>query len=183
MWQTKLIKGVLNAGKRILPQTAPKVFARTIAKGSGRRNIVSGFTGANLDENHFKWLEYLYKRNIRPVIAGFSGAKNKGRYITAMPGRGFVKFFPNYNTGKMSKHVVYDIQTQRTAVNGFQTAGNTLSVVTKGNTVLNPAAQIQNPAAAAERIVIQGFGGNSAEKIYKPMDANSKRTVVKGFMA
>ncbi len=50
------------------------------------------------------------------------------------------------------------------------------------------AAQIfpnfRPPEVATERVVVQGFGGNSANKIYKPIEQNKNtpRTVVKGFL-
>lgn len=50
------------------------------------------------------------------------------------------------------------------------------------------AAQIfpnfRPPEVATERVVVQGFGGNSANKIYKLIEQNKNtpRTVVKGFL-
>lgn len=186
MWQVDFAKGLFNAARKtVKTQSIPRVFGRAIKQtGNGmRRQIISGFGGPNLDENHFKLLNYYAQRNIRPIIAGFTGPKNSARYITAQPGRAIMRFFPNFQMPKMQRHVVFNVETKRIAVKGFtDSAEPGIKIVSNGTPgAAKIAAEKVTPAT--ERVVIQGFGGNSAEKIMKPIDRNSPRTFVKGFNA
>lgn len=194
MWQKELINLGIDAGKKIVKaarQTAPKtVFGRAIKQaGNGKsRVIVGGFTGPNLDAvNHNKLVQRRISMNIRPVVTGFTGIPGvlKLKQMTGMPNRGGLRFLPNYRLPKMTRHVVHDIQTTRKAVVGFTTENmQKTDFVTNGSPIV-PGQPVKKPEVVTERVVVQGFGGNSAQKIYKTMeqDKNTQRTVVKGFRA
>ena len=194
MWQKELINLGIDAGKKIVKaarQTAPKtVFGRAIKQaGNGKsRVIVGGFTGPNLDAvNHNKLVQRRISMNIRPVVTGFTGIPGvlKLKQMTGMPNRGGLRFFPNFRLPKMTRHVVHDIQTTRKAVVGFTTENmQKTDFVTNGSPIV-PGQPVKKPEVVTERVVVQGFGGNSAQKIYKTMeqDKNTQRTVVKGFRA
>ena len=181
MLGTKLLSTAFKVTRAVQKRIAP-TFTKTIcSKGNGqRRVIVSGFNGANLDENHFKLLDLYNRLNVRPIIAGFTGQKGMGRRLTATPGCGFTKFFPNFRLPRMSRHVVYDVQTQRQAIKGFS-CDTTPEIVKRGTP--QTAQTLQRPQIATERIVIQGFGGDTSKPVYKQINPNEKRTVIKGFTA
>ncbi len=167
-------------GKSVRKKIAP-TYARTIVqKGNGeRRAIISGFSGPNLDEGHFKLLNFYKNMNYRPVIAGYTGKKGMAR-LSALPGRGFLRFFPMLKNPRMSRHVVYDVQTQRKAIKGF--SFNTNQEIVK----IGPAQTsqtIQKPQIATERVVVQGYTKNSTEPVMKKVEPSSQRVVVKGFTA
>ncbi len=174
---------------QVIRKTAPKitklnVYARTIAsKGNGqRRAIIKGFGGANLEEtSHFNRLTNLNFWNLRPVVTGFaSDGKFYAKRISLPQNRARMRFFQNNNNLKMSRHVVHDIPSTRIQVKGFCTHDKNITGSLPTQPVKLPT---KDEIFAQERVVVQGFGGNSAKPIYKQMDnTNSKpRTVVKGF--
>lgn len=171
--------------KSIPKNPSLNVFARKIvSKGNGqRRTIVKGFGGVNLDEtNHFNKIDNFNFWNIRPVVTGFS---NEGRplvkKISLPQNKANIRFFPNYKSLRISRHFVYDIPTQRVQVKGF--GGNTETVT--GSIPTKPVKlPTRDEILAQERVVVQGFGGDSTKPIYKKMDNSNStpRTVVKGFL-
>ena len=193
MWQKELINLGIDAGKKIVKaarQTAPKtVFGRAIKQaGNGKsRVIVGGFTGPNLDKiQHNNLLQMLNIMNVRPVVKGFAVTPGKIHVQKLLnQNTGVLRFLPNYRLPKMTRHVVHDIQTTRKAVVGFGTENmQKTDFVTNGSPIV-PGQPVKKPEVVTERVVVQGFGGNSAQKIYKTMEQNknTQRTVVKGFRA
>lgn len=173
-----------NITKNISKNPSLNVFARRIvSKGNGqRRVIIKGFGGANINEaNYFSRIDNFNFWNLRPVVTGFSKEERSlVRRISLPQNKANIRFFPNYKSPKMSRHVVYDIPTKRIQVQGF--GSHTESV-----TGSIPTEQIKLPTKdeiiAQERIVVQGFGGDSSKPIYKKMnnDNSKPRTVIKGF--
>ena len=168
MWQKDLITMGIKAVKKTIPK-AP-IIARTIRQaGNGQpRVVVRGFTGPNLDISYFMELYKLNSLNIRPVITGFAdtGGKSFFKYITAARGRGFVKFFPRFRTPKMTRHVVYDVQTARKAVPGFVCDRAVQpEIVTHGTKITSPTNPIHSPAIARKRDFVEGFGGKFSKQV------------------
>lgn len=188
MWQKNLIDLGVKTIKKVVKPMAPMI-GRTIKRvGNGQaRVIVSGFGGPNLDPiTHNLLVQSRIMQNVRPVVKGFLGKPGKVylKPMTAFPNRGQVRFFPNFRTPTMKRHVVYDVRTTRQAVPGFTIEGDIKPrLVTKGTNIPSLNNPIKPPEIATERVVVHGFGGNSANKIYKPVakNNNTPRTVVKGF--
>lgn len=188
----KLFNAAVTMARKTAPkQAAIRTFSRTIAsKGNGQqRVIVSGFGGPNLNaDTHFKMLDYMRKFNYRPVVKGFNYKLMDykpmiAKPLTGRPGTGQVKFFSQGRNIRMSRHVVYDFQPPRIAVQGFS------NEVQKGVKVvgepLKPSVTLpkREELIAQERVVIQGFGGDASKSVYKKMDsANTEaRKVIRGF--
>lgn len=181
MWEMKLLNATMKASAKRPARRLSQTFSRTIKQqGNGlKRTVVSGFNGPNLDEIHFKRLSVLEQANARVVISGFGGQKGLFKRISGIPNRGFVRFFPISKSNRIQRHVVYDVPTQRKVVNGFSLSSDPI-IVSKGT----PNVPFQKPQIATERVVVQGFGGNTSKPIYKQMPTEEKtRTIVKGFMA
>jgi len=182
MWQKDLVScGVKAVGRA----AKPFFISRTIRQTGNKmpRTIIKGFTGPNIEaKEHFRKLFNLQCRNIRPIIAGFTGRPNMGRLNTVPGNKAFVKFFPKFRIPKMTRHVVFDVKTSRISVTGFKNA--TPEIITNGSFVPTPVNPLQRPEIATERVVIQGFGGNSSKPVIKqvPTAQISPRTVVKGFL-
>lgn len=189
-----MLKSLYNVGEKIIQNNSKvnsqKLFARTISRGNGqRRVIVSGFSGANLQpESHFRSVDCRNMFNYRPVIKGFNPKYINYDYMvtkhmTALPGKGIVRFFPQWQNPKMTRHVVYDIQPPRVAVKGFNMDHSTGVKIT-GEMPKQPVTLPSGKELIAnERVVIQGFSGDSSKPVLKQMDLNNNkpRTVVKGF--
>ena len=173
-----------NITKTIPNNSTLNVFARRIAsKGNGqRRAIIKGFSNANIDEtNYFSRIDSFNFWNLRPVVTGFSKEERSlVRRISLPQNKANIRFFPNYKLPNISRHVVYDIPTQRIQVQGF---GSHTEAVT-GSIATKPIKlPTKDEIIAQERIVVQGFGGDASKPIYKKMnnDNSKPRTVVKGF--
>lgn len=157
-----------------------KTFARSIMKkGNGeQRIIVSGFTDANLDATHFKKIATENFWGIRPVVKGFCTDK---KMFCAKNHKGKIKYFPNFSTPQIKRHVVFDVNPPRTVVQGFnQTFSNTVSTNATNQTTPQPVKM--KDLYAEKRIVVQGFGDSSKEPTKKLDLTNStERVNIKGF--
>ena len=113
----------------------------------------------------------------RKVIAGFTGKTNEYK-LTVPSFMSRVKFFPCFRI-PFSRHYVANTTTARNVVSGFSTSATKEIKVNKAIPNLQPV-----PIGQDKRIVIQGFGGNSANPIYKQVEQkpSTPRTVVKGFI-
>lgn len=180
------VEKAIYAAKTLSKRIPAVTFGRTISqKGNGiQRVVVKGFGNGNLDTYHFRMTAFDNMLNRRPVIKGFTGQEGFAG-ISGIPGRGRVKFFPNFQTPNMKRHIVYDIQPPRTQVQGFRDLAGESKIASEA-----PKTPIALPKRedliAKERVVIQGFGGNNntaSKPIYKPLetDNGTPRTIVKGF--
>lgn len=189
MWQKDLLNFGIKAVKKAVKPMAPMI-GRTIKRvGNGQpRVIVKGFGGTNLGTHTpGKSGQLMNSPFLRPVVMGFAGQPGKVylKPITASLDKARLIFFPNFRTPMMTRHVVYDVRTTRRVVLGFNVNDLVKSkFVTSGTKMPTPNTPLKPPEVATERVVVQGFGGNSANKIYKPIEQNKNtpRTVVKGFL-
>lgn len=178
-------KLVSNVVKKAVNTVPIKTVGRTIvSKGNGqKRVIVEGFSGRNLEpESYFQLVNQKNFLNLRPIVGGFTG-KNSAKVMTGMPGRGFVRFFPNFRLPRMSRHIVHDVNSSRVEIKGFTNeAAQAAPSIKKISSTSNQAPK--KIELAQERVVVQGFGGNSATPVYKTVEQNNPkpRTVIKGFL-
>ena len=182
----KILFGVIKKSTRRLPI---KTFGRTIAsKGNGqRRFIVEGFSGRNIEpSSHFMRLARLNQANQRPVIKGFNPHYNEfqGTIVKPMPSkinRGGVKFFPNFSTTRITRHIVHDNQKNRIKVSGFRPNDTNTQTVQQNTSI---QLQAKDDLKAKERIVVQGFRGDASKPLFKQLDTSNAtpRAVVKGFL-
>ena len=186
MWQVKLITGIVNGlkaagrGKKVVRKT-PIIARSIINKGNGQlRTVVKGFGNGNLTADDV--LKYAKNNSsifgsFRKVVAGFTGKTGElQRVLPSMMSR--VKFFPGFRIPKLTRHYVANANSARNVVNGFSTSTNKALKVNKALPNRKPVQMFQQ-----ERVVIQGFGGDSTKPVYKKTELKptTQRTVVKGF--